>query len=141
MAIKSRLKPSVEFSASSMADLVFLLLIFFMLTSSFVIQSRIRIDYPEASGAPPESSGVSITITFDDKYYWNDEEILPEETDWEPKHAELVKKIVEVYEDDIEENDIITLRTDKEVVMDKAAKVIAVIAENNGTVLIATEQK
>ena len=43
MAIKSRHKTSPEFSMASMSDLVFLLLIFFMLTSNFVQQAGIKI--------------------------------------------------------------------------------------------------
>jgi biopolymer transport protein ExbD len=46
MAIKSQNKISTEFSLASMADLVFLLLIFFMLTSTLVSPNAIKLLLP-----------------------------------------------------------------------------------------------
>jgi biopolymer transport protein ExbD len=49
MAIKSRNKLSTEFSMASMSDLVFLLLIFFMLTSTLVAPNAIKLLLPASN--------------------------------------------------------------------------------------------
>lgn len=49
MALKKRNKISASFSMSSMTDLVFLLLIFFMLTSTVVTPSAIKLLLPQSS--------------------------------------------------------------------------------------------
>ena len=48
MKLKGRNKVSPEFSMSSMTDVVFLLLIFFVLTTTFVQSSGIEVDLPHA---------------------------------------------------------------------------------------------
>ena len=49
MALKKRNKASASFSMSSMTDLVFLLLIFFMITSTVVTPSAIKLLLPQSS--------------------------------------------------------------------------------------------
>ena len=47
-------------------DVVFLLIIFFMLSATFVVQSSIQVELPEAEGATElESKDLTITMTFD----------------------------------------------------------------------------
>ena len=48
MAIQMQNKINTEFSMSSMADMVFLLLIFFMLTSTLVNPNAIKLMLPES---------------------------------------------------------------------------------------------
>jgi biopolymer transport protein ExbD len=49
MAIETRNKRSAEFSMASMSDLVFLLLIFFMLTSTMISPNAIKLLLPQSS--------------------------------------------------------------------------------------------
>ena len=49
MAIKKPLEPLSLFSMSSMTDVIFLLLIFFMVTSSFVFPSAVDVNLPQSS--------------------------------------------------------------------------------------------
>lgn len=60
---------------SSMTDIVFLLLIFFMLTSSFITPSGLPVNLPSAAVGNIVSQSNSVTITADLKYYLNDNEI------------------------------------------------------------------
>ena len=66
MAIKSRNKRSVEFSTASMSDLVFLLLIFFMLTSTLVSPNAIKLLLPSSSSKTMAKQ--TITVYINDKY-------------------------------------------------------------------------
>ncbi len=63
MAIKRRSKVLVEFSMSSLTDIVFLLLIFFMLTSSFVAPNAIKLLLPKASA--PTIARQTVTVSID----------------------------------------------------------------------------
>jgi biopolymer transport protein ExbD len=68
MGIKSRNKVSAEFSMSSLTDIIFLLLIFFMLTSSLV---QINIDIPEADSKTVASTDIAVMIHKDGQVLFN----------------------------------------------------------------------
>lgn len=72
MGLKSRSKVSAEFSMSSLTDIIFLLLIFFMLTSSLV---QIRVDLPEADAKTIAPSDLIVQIDPEGKYRLNGNEI------------------------------------------------------------------
>jgi len=70
--MNSRNKVSAEFSVSSMTDLVFLLLIFFIMISTLVTPYSVQVDLPE--GAVPsiyDKSRVDVQITADTTYFMN----------------------------------------------------------------------
>lgn len=80
MELKRRNRISAEFSMASMTDIIFLLLIFFMITSSAISQSAIDVKLPEATaGTPSIQEPVSVTITADGKYFIEDKEIQKEQ--------------------------------------------------------------
>jgi biopolymer transport protein ExbD len=72
MSLKARNKVDPAFSMSSMTDIIFLLLIFFMLTSSFITPSGLPINLPASKTSNIVMQKVSVTITADLKYYVND---------------------------------------------------------------------
>lgn len=64
--------PMTEISLAGMADVVLLLLIFFLLTSSFVPQMGIQVTLPQVdSSAPVEEQSVRVALTEDGTYYVN----------------------------------------------------------------------
>lgn len=66
----------VDINLSPMIDCVFLLLIFFILTTEFVENTGIRVDKPEAATAVPiEHDSVVIAITADDRIFYGGREI------------------------------------------------------------------
>ncbi|MFU8842447.1 MAG: ExbD/TolR family protein [Bacteroidales bacterium] len=70
MAIQSRNKRRADFSMASMSDLVFLLLIFFMLTSTLVAPNAIKLLLPQSNSRtieqPPK---IVISINKDYDYF------------------------------------------------------------------------
>lgn len=73
MGLKKRSKVSAEFSMSSLTDIIFLLLIFFMLTSSLVAPNSLNLKLP-GKGNPPTSSKEKIDdVSIDKKgrFYFN----------------------------------------------------------------------
>ena len=67
MAIKSRNKLDVAFNSSSMSDLVFLLLIFFMLTSTLVAPNAIKLMLPSSSSKTMAKQTVTVYINEEEK--------------------------------------------------------------------------
>jgi biopolymer transport protein ExbD len=131
MSIQQRSKPSIDFSLASMADLVFLLLIFFILTLSVNQQLGLKVDLPQTSTQLQTEGKNTVTITKDLRFSWNAEEIQKEE---------IPALIQQVLTDENETNNVITLRTDREVQMQEAAFVMSHIAKFGGKVVIATEK-
>ncbi|PSQ78206.1 MAG: biopolymer transporter ExbD [Bacteroidetes bacterium QH_2_63_10] len=65
-------EPMTDISLAGMTDVVLLLLIFFLLTSSFVPQMGIQVTLPQVdSSAPVEEQSVTVALTEDGSYYVN----------------------------------------------------------------------
>ena len=70
MNLKGRNKISPEFNMSSMTDVVFLLLIFFMIASTLAKQlNTIKVKLPKAEGKSENRNAFAVTITNSKKFY------------------------------------------------------------------------
>ncbi len=72
MDLRPKNKIDASFSMSSMTDIVFLLLIFFMLTATFVTPSGLPVNLPTSKSSTIVLQKVSVTISSDLRYYVND---------------------------------------------------------------------
>lgn len=77
MGLRSRNKRLAEFQLASLTDIIFLLLIFFVLTSSIVAPNALNILLPNSDSQTQVTQTVNISIDKDLKYYLNGEEIDP----------------------------------------------------------------
>lgn len=73
MGLKKRNKVSAEFSMSSLTDIIFLLLIFFMLTSTLVKIQPFAL--PKSDSKTVASTSVVVTIEQSGKFTLNNKEI------------------------------------------------------------------
>lgn len=73
MALKKRNKINSAFSMASMTDIVFLLLIFFMLSSTLVAPNALKLLLPQSNNQTAAKPVTTISITKDLQYYINDE--------------------------------------------------------------------
>ena len=60
---------------SSMTDVIFLLLIFFMLTSNFITPSGLPVNLPSSKGSTIEMTKITVSVTEDLRCYVNDQEV------------------------------------------------------------------
>lgn len=81
MALKSRYKQDLNFSSASMSDLVFLLLIFFILLSTMVSPNAIKLLLPNSSSKTVAKQ--SYTIYINDQYQYFVEQSMVEAADLE----------------------------------------------------------
>lgn len=79
MAIQPRNKRLVHFSMASMSDLVFLLLIFFMLTSTLVAPNAIKLLLPQSSSKTLAKQTVTVYINDRLEYFVEDQRVSTSE--------------------------------------------------------------
>lgn len=75
MNFRGRNKVSAEFNMSSMTDVIFLLLIFFLLTSPAITPNALDLILPKARGKTTNVQQVSISISKDLVFYIDDQQI------------------------------------------------------------------
>jgi len=75
MNLRGRNKITPEFNMSSMTDIVFLLLIFFMIASTLVTTNAIDILLPKASGKTENKKSISVSIQKDLTFYIDQKEV------------------------------------------------------------------
>ncbi len=128
MSLKSQNKINPNFSMSSMTDIVFLLLIFFMLTSTLVTTNALKIELPTSSAESLKQQTVSISITEDLRYFINNEPV--EESFLESKIREYFNSI---------DNPTLVLRAAKTIPIEHAVSVIDLAYRNNYKIVLATQ--
>ncbi|SRR5690554_643799 len=126
---QKRLEPLALFSQSSLTDIVLLLLIFFLLTSSFVTNFGIRVTVPQAeSSVATQPQFISVTITKDGQFYV--------EGNLTPQSA-LASAIREVRS--VKPEGTILLQADKDATVDAAVRVMNIGQALNLRIIMATE--
>lgn len=85
MALKKRAKVTAQFNMSSLTDIIFLLLIFFMLTSTLVAPNSLNLKLPGSNRTSPTTTSDldEVRILTDGSYFFNNRKIDPETLDAE----------------------------------------------------------
>jgi biopolymer transport protein ExbD len=118
------------FHFSSLTDIVMLLLIFFLLTSSFVITRGMNITLPKtAVGQPPLRKTITVTIEKDKLLYLNNDRIAKEK---------LALTLAGLMQQDKEQQ--IVVRADKDLILQDVIEILDIAKSVGATRLfIATE--
>ncbi|MDX1830432.1 MAG: biopolymer transporter ExbD [Lutibacter sp.] len=130
MKIKGRNKVNPNFNMSSMTDIVFLLLIFFMITSTLVTTSALDILLPKANGKTENRKSVSVSITKNLTFYIDTKKVS--ENQLENKLLAVLSK---------KESPTIVLRAAEGVPIEKAVKVMDIANRNRFKVILAVRPK
>ncbi|MEP2279976.1 biopolymer transporter ExbD [Maribacter sp.] len=124
MKLKGRNKVSPDFSMSSMTDIVFLLLVFFMLTANS--PNALDLLLPKAKGKSTNTQNVSVSIDKNLQYFVNDERINGEYVEIELKKALAGQ-----------DGPTIILRAEESVAIKEAVNVMDIANRNNYKVILA----
>ena len=130
MLLKSKNKISPNFNMSSMTDVVFLLLIFFMLTSTLIVPNALDLVLPNSKARTIKNQPTSISIQEKDSlinFYINDN--LTIKKDFEIKLKETMR--------DNKEKGII-LYTDKSIAIEHVVFVLDLANKNKYKIVLAT---
>jgi biopolymer transport protein ExbD len=132
MALKKRNKVNASFSMSSMTDLVFLLLIFFMITSTVVTPSAIKILLPQSNNQTAAKPITRVIIDENLNYYiasGRDKERAIDFSEIEPYLQSVVLNEPDMY---------IALHADESVPHREIVRVLNIANENKFKLVIAT---
>tara|TARA_B000000475_G_scaffold265427_1_gene253987 strand:- start:1007 stop:1402 length:396 start_codon:yes stop_codon:yes gene_type:complete len=129
MKLRGRNQIRPEFNMSSMTDVVFLLLIFFMIASTLAKQlNTIDIKLPKAEGKTENRNTVAVTITNAGQFFINDKRI---------SKINLEKRLIfSLTEMKIPS---IVLRTEKKVAIDQVVYVMNIANKNGIKVVLAVD--
>lgn len=146
MAIKMQNKVDTTFSATSMSDLVFLLLIFFMLTSTMVSPNAINLVLPKSTADKQlVAKNIEVYINKDLQYFVNPEGSNAQAVPYES----LLPALEEAAAQDNSEMKSIILRADKSVPVENVVALMDVLNQLNESypeeerykMVLATEAK
>ena len=126
MNIRGRNKISPEFNMSSMTDIVFLLLIFFMIASTLVTTNAIDILLPKASGKTENKKSIAVSIQKDLSFYIDQSKV--EVQNLETELLQLLQK---------EAEPTLVLRAEKSVPVDYVVKVMDIANRNKFKIILA----
>ena len=130
MNLKPKHKVDPSFNMSSMTDVIFLLLIFFMLTSSFVTPSALPVSLPSSQSSPITLQKVVLTVTKDKRYFVDEKEV---------SFGELKSALkAKLSQEDIDDN-VIVVHADKELKYNDVIEVAGIAAELRAKVSLATK--
>jgi biopolymer transport protein ExbD len=126
MKLRTKEPTLLRFETAAMTDIVFLLLIFFLLTSSFIVQTGIKIDLPAATSTEPQdSSHIVLSVTSEGDVYVNEKEVR-----WSDIQEELESLLAE------SEDKLVVVRGDRDLSLGRTVEVMD-IARRSGAVRLA----
>jgi len=128
MNLRGRNKVSPEFSMSSMTDIVFLLLVFFLLTSPTITPEALDLILPKAKGKSSSVQNLSVSITSKLQYYIDDERITQSQLE------SLLKSRLEG-----KQEPTIILRAEEGVPIEKAVHVMDIANRNKFKIILAVK--
>jgi biopolymer transport protein ExbD len=130
MALSQRNKISINFSSTGMTDVVFNLLIFFMLTSTLVHPTALKLLLPKGSAQTSAKPQTTVSITADQRFYVEKQQVTLTELE-----AVLKEKLGN------NKDTYISLHADKTVPFESVVQVLNIAQANNYKLIIATTPK
>jgi biopolymer transport protein ExbD len=127
MNLKTKNKIDATFSMSSMTDIIFLLLIFFMLTSTFITPSGLPVSLPTSKSSNIVIQKVSVTISKDLEYYVNEKKVSLAQLEGHLRDSFSGKE------------GVVVLHCDKSVPIDYVVQVASIATALEAKVSIATK--
>ena len=128
MALRSRNKVTPNFNMSSMTDIVFLLLIFFMLTSTLVSPNALKLLLPNSKSKTLEKQTISISIDKNINFFIDENQV---------DINELETRLINILSSELEP--AIILHSDKSVEIEHVVKVMDIAYRNNYKIVLATD--
>jgi biopolymer transport protein ExbD len=129
MELKPRNKINTSFSMAGMTDIIFLLLIFFMVTSTLVNPNALKLLLPQSSNQTAASPVISVSITSDINYYVGNSQV---------KFSEMENVLKEEFNSRDVKEPTISLNADKRVPIEHIVKVMNIANRNEWKLILAT---
>jgi biopolymer transport protein ExbD len=128
MALKRGSKVNPNFSMSSMTDIVFLLLIFFMVTSTLINPNALKLLLPQSNSQTSAKPITTISITEDLQMYFEQTPVSSSELE------SMLKQKLQGQEDPT-----VSLHVHRTVPMEQVVKVMNIAKDNKYKLILATQ--
>tara|TARA_A100001011_G_scaffold259550_1_gene267910 strand:+ start:10396 stop:10806 length:411 start_codon:yes stop_codon:yes gene_type:complete len=130
MRLKGRNQIRPEFNMSSMTDVVFLLLVFFMIASTLAKQlNTIDVKLPQAEGKTENRNTVAVTIKNSNQFYLNADKVIK---------RNLEKFLIDALSDI--KTPSLVLRAEKKVAIEQVIYVMNIANKNGIKVVLAVDK-
>ena len=131
MNLRGRNKITPEFNMSSMTDIVFLLLIFFMIASTLTKQlDTIEVKLPQAKGKTENRSSITVSINKDNRFYIDDKTVSKSKL-----KAQLLSTLGK------SDSRVIILRAEKNIPIEEVVFVMSIANQNSIKVVLAVDSQ
>lgn len=130
MALSTRNKVSVQFSMSGMTDIVFLLLIFFMITSTLIAPNALKLLLPQSKHQTAAKPITTVSITRDAQFYIESERVSISQLEYE-----LQSRLMN------EPEPTIALHVDENVTIKEIVRVMNIAKDNHYKLILATSPR
>ncbi len=127
MPIKSRNKVSISFSMAGMSDIVFLLLIFFMITSTLIHPTALKLMLPRGNQQAAAKPMTTVSITPDLRFFVEDQQVTIETLE-----SALQQKIGN------SEDIYVSVHSDESVPWKYVVEVLQILNKNKYKTIVAT---
>ncbi len=127
MALRSRNRVEVSYSVAGMTDIIFLLLLFFMITSTMIAPNAIKLLLPQSNSQTPARPITTISISKDIDFF-----IEHTPVDFSQLEMRLQQKI------GTNPEPVIAIHADKSVPIEYIVDVMNIAKKNNYRVILAT---
>lgn len=117
---------------SSMTDIVFLLLIFFMLTSTMVTTNALDLVLPKAKGKTDSNKNISVSINKDLQFFIDKDQV---------EEANLEAKLISLFPNIGDKKNAIVLRAEEGVPIEKVVNVLDIANKRQIKVVLAVRPK
>lgn len=128
----NRRRYQVKVPLTSLVDIVFLLLIYFLLTTNFMVDEGIKIRLPQAKASSPQiQSEINVYVNQEGRAFLEKQEITP---------GDLFERLREMIGE--QKDRLVVVRADRDVILNKAVKIMDVVkAAGAGRLCLATEKE
>jgi biopolymer transport protein ExbD len=129
---KRKQRYTVQMPMTSLIDIVFMLLIYFLLTTNFMVDEGIKIKLPQAKAAAPQTEEtITVYVNAQGRSFINEEEVSLDRL-----FDRLKEKI------GTKADELVVVRADRTVILNKAVKVMDIAkAAGAGRLCLATEKE
>jgi biopolymer transport protein ExbD len=128
---KKRERYKVQAPLTALIDIVFMLLIYFLLTTNFIVDEGIKVDLPQAKASAPQVHKELVVYVDSDSRTWIGDEQIPEDKLFTAIKNRLAEKV----------NRRVIVRADRSLVLNRAVHVMDVIkAAGAEKLCLATEK-
>jgi biopolymer transport protein ExbD len=129
-SIRARNKINAGFSMASMTDIVFLLLIFFMITSTLIAPNALKLLLPQSRHQTMAKPITTVSITRDFEFF-----VETTQVEFSQLEGILQQKMMNA------EDPTISLHVDRSVPMEQVVRVMNIARNNQYKLILATSSR